>query len=64
MLLQIRQAQEANQLQQAIALHQVVALKEQQDAIKAAFQDAADYAINFQTQIAPAYNGADAAMTY
>jgi len=42
----------------------VVALKEQQDAIKAAFQDAADYAINFQTQIAPVYNGADAAMTY
>jgi len=64
MLLQIRQAQEANQLQQAIALHQVVALKEQQDAIKAAFQDAADYAINFQSQIAPVYNGADAAMTY
>jgi hypothetical protein len=64
MLLQIRQAQEANQLQQTIALHQVVGLKQQQDAIKAAFQDAADYGTNFQSQIAPAYTGADAAMTY
>jgi hypothetical protein len=63
-LLQIRQAQEANQLQQAIALHQVVALKQQQDAIKAKFQDAADYGTNFQTQIAPAYNGTSDAMTY
>jgi hypothetical protein len=64
MLLQIRQSQEANQLQQTIALHQVIAQKEQQDAIKSKFQDAADYGTNFQTQIAPAYTGADAAMTY
>jgi hypothetical protein len=64
MLLQIRQSQEANQLQQTIALHQVIAQKEQQDAIKSKFQDAADYGANFQTQIAPAYTGADAAMTY
>ena len=64
MLLQIRQSQEANQLQQTIALHQVIAQKEQQDAIKAKFQDAADYGTNFQTQIAPAYTGSDAAMTY
>jgi hypothetical protein len=63
-LLQIRQSQEANQLQQTIALHQMIAQKEQQDAIKSKFQDAADYGTNFQSQIAPAYNGADAAMTY
>ena len=64
MLLQIRQAQEANQLQQAIALQQVVMEKQQQDVIKAKFQDAADYGTYFQTNIAPAYNGASAAMTY
>jgi hypothetical protein len=63
-LLQIRQSQEANQLQQTIALHQIIAQKEQQDAIKSKFQDASNYGTNFQIQIAPAYNGADAAMTY
>ena len=63
-LLQIRQSQEANQLQQAIALHQIIAQKEQQDIIKSKFQDAADYGTNFESQIAPAYAGADAAMTY
>jgi hypothetical protein len=42
----------------------MIAQKEQQDAIKSKFQDAADYGTNFQSQIAPAYNGADAAMTY
>ena len=64
MLLQIRQAQEANQLQQAIALHQLIGQKEQQDNSKSKFQDAADYGTNFQMQIAPAYNGAAAALTY
>jgi hypothetical protein len=63
-LFEIRQSQEANQLQQTIALHQIIAQKEQQDAIKSKFQDASDYGTNFQSQIAPAYNGADAAMTY
>ena len=63
-LLEIRQSQEANQLQQTIALHQIIAQKEQQDAVKSKFQDAADYGTNFQSQVAPAYNGANAAMTY
>ena len=63
-LLQIRQGQEANQLQQAIALMQVVSQKQQQDAIKAKFQDAADYGSNFQINIAPAYAGGAQALTY
>jgi hypothetical protein len=63
-LLQVRQGQEANQLQQAIALMQVVSQKQQQDAIKAKFQDAADYAANFQGNVAPAYGGGAQALTY
>jgi hypothetical protein len=63
-LLQIRQGQEANQLQQAIALMQVVSQKQQQDAIKTKFQDAADYGVNFQVNIAPAYAGGSQALTY
>ena len=63
-LLQIRQQQEANQLQQSIALMQMVAQKQQQDAIKAKFQDAADYGANFQSNVAPAYGGGVQALTY
>jgi hypothetical protein len=64
MLLQIRQSQEANQLQQAIALHQLVLEKQQQDMIKSHFQDAAGYSINFQTNITPAYDGTAQALNY
>lgn len=63
-LLQVRQGQEANQLQQAIALMQMVSQKQQQDAIKAKFQDAADYGVNFQSNVAPAYGGGAQALTY
>jgi hypothetical protein len=63
-LLQIRQQQESNQLQQAIALQQLVVAKQQQDVVKAHFQDAAEYGVNFQTNVAPAYGGGAQAMTY
>jgi hypothetical protein len=63
-LLQVRQQQEANQLQQAIALMQLISQKQQQDAIKAKFQDAADYGSNFQGNVAPAYSGGAQALTY
>jgi hypothetical protein len=63
-LLQIRQQQEANQLLQSIALQQVVTQKQKQDSIKAHFQDAAGYGDNFNTNIAPAYNGSADALTY
>jgi hypothetical protein len=64
MILQLRQQQDANQVQQAIALQQLIAQKQQQDAIKAGFQDAADYGTNYQTQVAPAYNGGAQALMY
>src|SRR5271157_1684728 len=64
MVLQLRQQQEANQLQQAVALQQMIFLKQQQDAMKAAFQDAADYSHYYQTQIAPLNNGAAQALKY
>jgi hypothetical protein len=64
LILQLRQQQEANQLLQSVALQQMVTQKQQQDAQKAAFQDAADYSSNFQTQITPVYNGAAQALTY
>ena len=64
MLLQLRQQQEANQLQQAITLQQIVAQKQQQDAMKAGSQDAADYNNNYQTNIAPINNGAAQALNY
>src|SRR5258708_11650745 len=55
-LLQVRQQQEANQLQQAIALMQLISQKQQQDAIKAKFQDAADYGSKFHRNLAPAHS--------
>lgn len=64
MLLQLRQQQETNQLQQGIALQQIVAQKQQQDAIKAGSQDAFDYNNNYQTNIAPINVGAAQALTY
>jgi hypothetical protein len=64
MLLQLRQQQEANQLQQSIALQQVVAQKQLQDAMKAGSQDATDYNNNYQTNIAPINVGAAQALNY
>ena len=63
-LLQLRQQQEANQLQQAITLQQIVAQKQQQDSMKAGSQDATDYNDNYETNIAPINNGAAQALSY
>jgi hypothetical protein len=64
MILQLRQQQDSNQLQQSVALQQIVAQKQQQDAMKAGSQDASDYSNNYQTNIAPANNGAAQALNY
>jgi hypothetical protein len=64
MLLQLRQQQEANQIQQAVALQQMIMLKQQQDVMKQGFQDAAGYSQYYQTNIAPAYNGEAQALMY
>jgi hypothetical protein len=63
-LLQLRTQQEANQVNETLALQQIVAQKQQQDALKAGFQDAADYASIYQTHVASAYEGVAQALTY
>lgn len=64
LILLIQQQQEANQIGQAFALQQIVAQKQQQDALKAGFQDTANFTGTYQTHVAPAYNGGAQALTY
>lgn len=64
LLLQLRTQQDANQINSSLALQQIVAQKQQQDGLKAGFQDASDYANIYQTHVAPAYNGTAQALTY
>jgi hypothetical protein len=64
LLLQLRTQQDANQINANLALQQIVAQKQQQDALKAGFQDAAAYGNTYQTQVAPAYSGTAQALTY
>jgi hypothetical protein len=64
LLLQLRTQQDANQINANLALQQMIAQKQQQDAMKAGFQDAADFNTTYQAQVAPAYNGAAQALTY
>ena len=42
LLLQLRTLQDANQINANLALQQIVAQKQQQDAMKSAFRDSAD----------------------
>ncbi len=64
MLLQLRQQQESNQIQQGIALQQMITLKQQQDVMKQGFQDAAGYSQYYQTNIAPAHEGEAQGLMY
>src|SRR5207302_7557237 len=64
LLLQLRTLQDANQINANLALQQIVAQKQQQDALKAGFQDTANYASTYQTHVTPAYNGGAQALTY
>ncbi|MFZ0661193.1 MAG: hypothetical protein WAM66_00740 [Acidobacteriaceae bacterium] len=64
LLLQLRTQQEGNQINETLALQQIVAQKQQQDALKAGFQDASSFSSTYQTQVAPAYNGTAQALTY
>jgi hypothetical protein len=64
LLLQLRTMQDANQINANLALQQIVAQKQQQDSLKAGFQDAAGYTNTYQTHVAPAYNGGAQALTY
>jgi hypothetical protein len=64
LLLQLRTQQDANQINANLALQQMIAQKQQQDALKAGFMDADNFSGTYQTQIAPAYNGAAQALAY
>ena len=64
LLLMLRTQQETNQINTTQSLQQLMAAKQQQDALKASFQNATSYQNNFQTSVAPAYTGASSAMTY
>jgi hypothetical protein len=56
-LMQLRAQQDANQISQAIALEQIIAQKQQQDALKAAFADAASYQQQYSTTVQPLTSG-------
>ncbi len=64
LLLQLRTQQDANQINANLALQQMIAQKQQQDALKAGFLDAGNFNNTYQSQVAPAYNGAAQALTY
>jgi hypothetical protein len=64
LLLQLRSMQDANQINADLALQQIVSQKQQQDALKAGFQDAANYVGAYQTHVTPAYAGIAQALTY
>jgi plasmid stabilization system protein ParE len=56
-VMQLRAEQDANQIAQAIALQQIVAQKQQQDALKAAFADAATYQQQYNSTVQPLTSG-------
>ena len=56
-LMQLRAQQDANQIAQAAALQQMIAQKQQQDALKAAFNDAAAYQQRYNTTVVPLTSG-------
>ncbi len=64
LLLMLRTQQETNSINTTQSLQQMMAGKQQQDALKASFQNATSYQNNFQTSVAPAYSGASSAMRY
>ena len=64
LLLMLRTQQETNSISTTQSLQQMMAGKQQQDALKASFQNATSYQNNFQTSVAPAYSGASSAMRY
>ena len=64
LLLQLRTMQDANQMNANLALQQIVAQKQQQDTLKAGFQDTTNFNSTYQTHVAPAYQGGSQALSY
>ena len=58
LLLQLRTLQDANQINANLSLQQIVAQKQQQDAMKSAFRDSAGYESYYNANIAPTSGGA------
>jgi hypothetical protein len=58
LLLQLRTQQDSNQINANIALQQLVAQKQQQDALKAAFRDSAGYESFYNANVATTSSGA------
>ena len=58
LLLQLRTQQDANQINANLALQQIVAQKQQQDAMKSAFRDSSGYESYYNANIATTSSGA------
>jgi hypothetical protein len=58
LLLQLRTLQDANQINANLALQQIVAQKQQQDAMKSAFRDSAGYESYYKANVATTSGGA------
>jgi hypothetical protein len=58
LLLQLRTLQDANQINANLALQQIVAQKQQQDAMKSAFRDSSGYESYYNTNITTTSGGA------
>jgi hypothetical protein len=63
LLLQLRTLQDANQINANLALQQIAAQKQQQDAMKSAFRDSAGYETYYNTNIAATSGGATTLLT-
>jgi uncharacterized protein YktA (UPF0223 family) len=58
LLLQLRTEQDANQMNANLALQQIVAQKQQQDAMKSAFRDSSGYESYYNANVATTSGGA------
>jgi hypothetical protein len=63
LLLELRTLQDANQINANLALQQMVAQKQQQDAMKSAFRDSAGYENYYNTNITTTSGGAASLLT-
>jgi hypothetical protein len=63
LLLQLRTQQDANQINANLALQQIVAQKQQQDAMKSAFRDSAGYENYYNTNITTTSTGSGNLLT-
>ena len=58
LLLQLQTQQDANQINSSLAMEQIVAQKQQQDAMKSAFRDSSGYESYYNANIATTNSGA------